>query len=98
MKCPQCSSDMVANPMPDEREIVRAMVGRGSHPAYATTKAAAMREKEARSGVVHTCSNCRYVTRVTPKTAAEPAPAVLVLVDADKTAPPTPLVDEKAAP
>ena len=63
MDCPQCGAQMVAEPLPDEREIVKSMFGRGSSNAYAANKAATMKEKEAALGVVVVCSNCRYVTR-----------------------------------
>ena len=62
-QCPQCGAEMVANPLPDERKLVSDMVNRGSHAAYASSKAATMKDKEARLGVVLVCASCRYVTR-----------------------------------
>ncbi len=63
MDCPQCHTPMIENPLPAEREIVKGMVEKGSQHAYAANKAATMKEKEARLGVVLTCPSCRYVTR-----------------------------------
>lgn len=64
MMCPQCRAPMQANPAPDERTIVKAMVGRGSNAAYATNFARTHLEKQDTLGVLHTCGTCRYVMRV----------------------------------
>jgi hypothetical protein len=66
MTCPQCGGTLVPHPAPDKRSLVRTMVANGSKAEYAASKADAMLEKEAESGVVHTCTSCRYTDRVKP--------------------------------
>lgn len=64
MTCPQCHMTMLAQPVPERREQIKAMVDRGSTAAYASNFADRRLEKEAQVGVVHRCSACGYTTRV----------------------------------
>jgi hypothetical protein len=61
--CPQCGGALVAHPAASAAAITRTMVLQGANAPYAANFAAAVHEKEANHGIVHTCASCRYSLR-----------------------------------
>lgn len=61
---PNNGNPMVAQPAAPVREIVKAMVGRGSSAAYATNFAERVHEKERELGVLYVDPVTRYTMRV----------------------------------
>lgn len=64
VKCPQCNTAMLPEPVPDRRTQVKTMTEHGTSAEYAGNFADRRLEKEAAAGVVHRCPACRYITRV----------------------------------
>lgn len=66
MKSPTSGAEMIAQPAPDERAMIKAMIDAGSSAAYATNFVKTHLEKEKALGTLYRDPVTGYTMRVKP--------------------------------